>query len=508
MLLLLIPLVGIASGLCVGLSHEYVVWMIAIYLYHRALLRYSETIHQCLVSMIFIVSILSTQNWWLYLAIRDPFNNSIAGAVAICAIVILAHTLSHIIFFVVTVFVTKKITGVLNIQMEKRLLTAIGVIISWPAAEIFRSLEWWGFPMGFIGSSQIDNPLFKGCYPIVGVHGVSMLTHLICASAAFFQITPKENNQGLFTISKTLGAIIVIGSLLCLPLIPWTERETDFLTVRSIHTDLDYSKKTNADAIEIIKVQTLNTVSRPGADLVVFPETHFIKSLQSMGDTYVLALMEAAKTSQSDVVVGTPFVIPLGEFKPIVTNALVQIKKSGRTDFYAKEVLVPFTEYLPTNSFLNLFYPFILKYPLDDLTSGSELNGTKIFSISALKNGLVRSVTFSNLICYEVAFSFYSASQASKGGFILAPSSDSWIDSEQYIRQMSQFAQVRAAESQRYLVRPNNKGITAVVNHRGELIVNYRGKETSIDTPIDVRNGLTPYTRLILALGLYKPTQY
>jgi apolipoprotein N-acyltransferase len=77
-------------------------------------------------------------------------------------------------------------------------------------------------------------------------------------------------------------------------------------------------------------------------------------------------------------------------------------------------------------------------------------------------------------------------------------------------------AQMRALETQRYLLRSTNTGITALVNHKGKIIKQLPTEQTATLTALaQTRQGVTPFMKfglwplllisiLILSLGMYQ----
>jgi apolipoprotein N-acyltransferase len=496
---------GVLAGVSTGTPFEPCLWMLAIVFLHFTLLRMQSATY----SPVFFVSgfailVIATQNWWLYLAIRDPSNNTAITATALTATVFVIQALIHaavLLFSLGTLaaFKIPKNFGVLNIV----------VALSWPIAEIFRSVGWWAFPMGFIGTAQIENYVLRAIFPIFGTYGVSFYTHLICFLLAVVLET-------IFSPTRLRLVHLYLCWLIFLIIVPsafhaytWTNVGNETLKVRLVHTNLSYSEKGSDSINDQLKLTALSKIKLGSVDLVVFPETYFIKSLQSLGSAFATELLESAKQSGSSVVVGSPFLIPIGGGNsPIVTNALIHVKPRGNTEFYAKEILVPFTEYLPNNEFLNFFYPYIFQYPLMGLVPGVELNEGKVLSLDLPTKAGNLAVPFSNLICYEVAFSFFSAKQTAKGNFTLSPSNDSWIFARQHKAQMHQFTKVRAAESERHFIRPNNAGITALINHLGQDELKYEGSDKDFELSFQARTGLTPYAKLVLMLKINQIPQY
>ena len=135
---------------------------------------------------------------------------------------------------------------------------------------------------------------------------------------------------------------------------------------------------------------------------------------------------------------------------------------------YNKKKLVPFGEFLPFENFLN-------KFGLKKITQGhsSFSNGKR------QKNFVTENLNILPLICYEIIFPELIQKAESKTNLIINISEDGWFGSSIGPHQHFAKAIFRAIENNTFLVRSANKGITAIVSNKGEIIkkldINERG---------------------------------
>ena len=135
---------------------------------------------------------------------------------------------------------------------------------------------------------------------------------------------------------------------------------------------------------------------------------------------------------------------------------------------YNKKKLVPFGEFLPFENFLN-------KFGLKKITQGhgSFSNG------KVQKNFITENLNILPLICYEIIFTELIQKAESKTNLIVNISEDGWFGSSIGPHQHFAKAIFRAIENNTFLVRSANKGITAIVSNKGEIIkkldINERG---------------------------------
>lgn len=100
-------------------------------------------------------------------------------------------------------------------------------------------------------------------------------------------------------------------------------------------------------------------------------------------------------------------------------------------------------------------------------------------------------------ICYDSAFGWISAELARKGANVLVViTNDSWWGDSPGYRQLLSFAQLRAIETGRWVVRSANKGISALIAPNGNM-VNYLpwNEQGVISAEVTLYNHTTFYSR-------------
>ena len=126
---------------------------------------------------------------------------------------------------------------------------------------------------------------------------------------------------------------------------------------------------------------------------------------------------------------------------------------------YRKQKLVPFGEFLPFENQLN-------KIGLKKITEGhgSFIQGNKQMNIK------LEQLNILPLICYEIIFTEFVQRSEIDTNLIINISEDGWFGNS--IGPYQHFAKAifRSIEQNSFLVRSANKGISAIINNKGEIV--------------------------------------
>ena len=133
---------------------------------------------------------------------------------------------------------------------------------------------------------------------------------------------------------------------------------------------------------------------------------------------------------------------------------------------YKKQKLVPFGEFLPFEKLLN-------KFGLKKITEG---HGS--FLKGELQNNLViDNLNILPLICYEIIFSSFVQSSNKETNLIINISEDGWFGKSIGPHQHFAKGLYRAIENDSFLIRSANKGISAIVNNKGQTLKKLNANE-------------------------------
>ncbi len=183
-------------------------------------------------------------------------------------------------------------------------------------------------------------------------------------------------------------------------------------------------------------------------------------------------------------------------------NSLIVINnKMEIVQEYKKQKLVPFGEFLP-------FEKFFRKFGFKKITEGYG---------SFLKGGSQNSIKIENLnilplICYEIIFTSLTQKTNQNTNLIINISEDGWFG--QSIGPYQHFAKAifRAVETNLYVLRSANKGISAIINNKGVIIKKlepFEAGNIELEVPLIKnenrnRNDLIFFVLLITCVFIFK----
>jgi apolipoprotein N-acyltransferase len=226
------------------------------------------------------------------------------------------------------------------------------------------------------------------------------------------------------------------------------------------------------------------------AKLVVWPESA-IPELANEIVPYLSAVQASSVARGADLLMGVVRADADGE---TYYNSIMAL--GGELAFYNKRHLVPFAEYFPVPSFVRNWLR-LMSLPYADFTAGLE----------AQKPMRAAGLTLAPTICYEDAFGSAQRALVGQSDLLVNVTNDAWFGHSTARYQHLQISRLRALESQRYLVRAANDGVSAVVGPDGELLATApEFTPAVVHGTVQARRGLSPYTVTgdapLLLLGL------
>ena len=221
-----------------------------------------------------------------------------------------------------------------------------------------------------------------------------------------------------------------------------------------------------------------------GARLAVWPETAFPGYLQTGFGPGARVATEAVKNNQTLLVGGVEF--DAGERKS--ANSLFLLNAQGNvTGSYQKRQLVPFGEFTPGRKWM----PFLeaLHVTTFDMKRGAD--------VQPLLDGGPVVGRLGTVICFESSYPRLTQEQVRRGaGLLVVSTDDAWFGRTAAARQHSAIAAVRAAETDRYLVRSAATGVSQIIDPTGRVLAEAGlFRRGVVWAPVQSRTTVTPYVR-------------
>jgi apolipoprotein N-acyltransferase len=355
---------------------------------------------------------------------------------------------------------------------------------TWVLSEWLREFLFTGFPWLYLGYTAVDNSLLQGYIPILGIFGIGFLMVLI--SQIFLHLIRNlrdlTQRKPLYLSSFVL-IIIFIGNQ---PLenINWTE-STGKISATVIQPNIDIKEKWTQKGLQKIesaleKKLTENPLQNLTQSSVIFwPEVTLTKLIQKNSiDEFRNSILN--ENNMLGMIIGA---LSINESEEI-NNSLIGI--GNISGIYDKKFLVPFGEYVPLSGLFSVFFDFF------------NFNRPQIFSGN--KSDLIGNdfIKISSAICYEIAYQNVFLSNSKKTNILFNSSNDNWFGTGLGPHQHLQIARFRAAEHQKYLIRSTSTGISALINHQGQIIKKIETSITkneleSFQEDVILKSGQTPY---------------
>ncbi len=150
---------------------------------------------------------------------------------------------------------------------------------------------------------------------------------------------------------------------------------------------------------------------------------------------------------------------------------------------YRKHHLVPFGEYMPLRGALAFLEDYI-RIPMSDIAAGPREQAP--LEVGGHRLGAS--------VCYEAAYPGTIRALARDADLLVNVSNDAWFGDSIAPHQHLQIARMRSLETGRPMLRATNTGISAVIDHRGEIVAAAPQFEVAVlRARVQPRIGATPW---------------
>ncbi len=356
----------------------------------------------------------------------------------------------------------------------------LGTASLWTATEYARGHIFIGFPWLFLGYATTDHLLPAQLAAYTGVYGLSFLVAAFNACVCLVIRNPTRAwGMRLAVCFLVLAALSGGGLLIGKEPSP----ESAYLMQPDLPVDLaPYQERERFPDMES-RLVSAYARNRSQSGLVIWPETpgSFYYDTDPFLRSYLGRL--AAETA-SHLVSNAVTFEDAARLRPF--NSAVMISPEGkRLGKYDKIELVPFGEHVPYSHFFS--FAGKLTSEVGDFVPGHDytvLPGPGQSGVGVL-------------ICYEAGFPELARRIAERGAQVLVNiSNDGWFGNSPARQQHLLMARMRAIETNRWLLRATNDGITAVIDPRGRVTGAFpEGRTGVFVAPYGLRTRQTLYTR-------------
>ena len=357
----------------------------------------------------------------------------------------------------------------------------------WLLAELARGVLFTGFPWAASGYALVDAPL-AALAPWVGVYGVGAWLAFVAALLGGLAGPGRARDRWV--------ALCLAGPALLAPgvLAGWHFTEpAGRLSVSLLQTDVAQDEKFTAARMPGLLAELGEQLRGASGELVVAPETAvplLPAQLSALAPGWWEDHVEPIARNGRAVLIG----VPLGSFEAGYTNSVSGLDARGSYR-YDKHHLVPFGEFIPTGF---RWFTERMRIPLGDFARGP----LRAAAFHALGQRLGPNVCYEDLFGEELAARFTDPQQAPT--VLVNLSNIAWFGDTVALPQHLHITRMRTLELQRPMLRATNTGMTAIVDHRGQVLAALPPLRRGVlEGQVQGRRGLTPYARWAGAYGLW-----
>ncbi len=294
-------------------------------------------------------------------------------------------------------------------------------------------------------------PAFLQIADLLGAPGVSFV--ILSLSGGVGLALATRSARPLAAPALLLGLALGYG-----PLRAWTLEEGDALRVGVVQASIAQHDRWQEGFARAHTEQHLALTRRALAeagelDVVVWPETAIDAVLESDPEL-LLSLRRQVEASRVPILAGAQRV-----HAGITNSAFLVVPRAGLVESYAKQVLVPFSEHVP--SWGSSLLPVLGRmFTMTPYRAGAE---PTVFRRLA--------VPFATPICFEITYPDVVREMHAAGASVLVNlSNDAWFGRTGYAEMHLAHSVFRAVELRSWVVRAANTGISALVDPRGRVV--------------------------------------
>lgn len=361
----------------------------------------------------------------------------------------------------------------------------LGTPALWAAVEWARQSGLLGLSWGDLAYTQhLALPILQ-VTKLSGIWGLAFL--IVLVNLALLDVF-RRRRVGAFSLS---AAGLVAAALLYGVFAIRAEHLRPTFVAAALRGNVDQTASRNPEqdlAYTACVMRTFTRQSRQaaahGAALVVWPEEAFPGHLLDNAVPRQQIALEARRDHQALVIGSAEYDWALQKN----ANSLFLMDAKGEImGRYQKRQLVPFGEFVPGGD----WFPFLEALHVLPVHMKAGADTQPLLDAGPVAGKLGTAV------CFESSYPRFLREQAARGAGLLVISTDDVLfDHTSEVRQHSAIAAVRAAETDRYVVRSAATGISQIVDPTGRVVAEAgQGQASVVWAPVESRQTQTPYVR-------------
>jgi len=356
-------------------------------------------------------------------------------------------------------------------------------------AEWVRAQTTFGFTWAFLGNAAVDLDAIRQLAALGGVWALSGLVVLVNAACAQLLRggSLRDRWKGPASILGLVGIAWLAGALASgtTPLRPEMRRAAVLQNYKDAYSLGDFL----AIGLDRSYVPMVHEALKGDPQIVLLPESIVLGAMSLDGSSsrtkpperqHALSAWDAemgALLADSEAVV----ILGLDTVEHgLDHNTLVAWTREGPAGWYHKRGLVPFSEYIPSGW---------NRVAIRGRSQYSPGRGTQLIR--------VRDWVLGGFICQEVLLPWVTRQAVREGATVLITGGNDGVFGDPAVARIhADAAQLRAVETDRFILRAMKTGISAVIDPQGREQVRTRSSEPSLlFGRVEPQTAMTPYVR-------------
>ena len=401
-------------------------------------------------------------HFFLYMYPLDFTGLDEVGSVLAIAVAWLGLPLLQALFggFVFVIYVS-----VVRSRLVKRfpIVRIFSLPVIYSFYEFTQTLGWWGVPWGRLPIGQTELILPVQTASLFGSYFITFVIVLVNCLILHAAVRIATDRKAAVRYVAAALAVFILNIGIGGALYAATrakEKAAQTVTVGIVQGNYDSTDKWFAMPSLILNkhLDLTRSCAQDGAQIVIWAETALPFAFSADGNISK-SISNTAKELGITVLVGCMQYTDDGDY-----NAILCYNPDGTVEdiAYYKRHLVPFGEYVPMRSVVDVVMPFLSELSMlaEDMSAGTEAT---VFDTDCGK--------FGSLICFDSIYEELSLDTVRVGAEIFAISTnDSWFSDSAGIHMHNAQARLRSVEFGRYTARCANTGLSTVISATGTVL--------------------------------------